>query len=231
MVEQPQIPENNTAKERKDSQKNRIKATFSLLDHVVRAYNNTETYIKRGLTLFGLGTVIAGASFGAGQRLPNNQVTLPQNSSDTQTVDVSTNSTPQQPVNQSPQPNHLQPQIIYLTPPPSQPIIVPNTEPVVTPPPAEKQPEPVVTPPPVEKQPEPVVTPPPVEKQPEPVVTPPPATEQQPEPVVASPPIDSPSVSEKLSQIKQKVDSVQQISGTVANIKQDIIPIFGGGDD
>ena len=63
MVKQSQAIENNTAKECKDRQKDRAKAAFSLLDHFIKAYNNAETYIKRGLTLFGLGSIIAGASF------------------------------------------------------------------------------------------------------------------------------------------------------------------------
>lgn len=53
--------------------KERVKAGFSVLDHFVKIYNSSETYIKRGLTLFGLGSILAGASFGGGQQLPSSQ--------------------------------------------------------------------------------------------------------------------------------------------------------------
>lgn len=192
MVEQPQTLENNVAKEREDSQKNRVKATFSFLDHAMKIYNDTETYIKRGLTLFGLGTVIAGASFGAGQHL--------QSSPDTPTSDI----TPQQPVNHTPQPNTSQPQIIYVTPPPSQSGSVPHPEPAVSSPPVEQQPAPAVTPP-VEQQPTPVVSSPPAEQQPAPAV-------------------HSSLISEELSQVKQAVNSV-------TDIEQDLSPFFGDDDD
>ncbi len=191
MVEQPKTIQDNAAQEHEDSQKNRIKATFSLLDHAVKIYNNTETYVKRGLTLFGLGTIIAGASFGAGQRLPNDKAIVSPNSFDTPANNVANNSTPQNPVNHSPQSNHSQPQIIYLTPPPSQSITVPNSQPVANPP----------------------------------------AVEQQPEPVANPPAVDSLPVSGELAQVKQTIESVQEISGTVANIKQDIIPLFEGEKD
>ncbi len=262
MVEQPQAIENNTAqdKEREDRQKNRTKATFSLLDHSIKIYNNTETYLKRGLTLFGLGSIIAGASFSVGQRLPNNEVTLPQNFSDTPSSNLSSTSTPQPPVNPTPQLNYPQPQIIYVTPPPMQSITVPKPKPIKTSTLAEIKPEPVVTSPsstpktiPTNPQPEPVVTSPsstpkttPTNPQPEPVVTSPPSipkttpTNPQPEPVVTLPPINSLPVPEELAQVKQKVDSFQQILGTIssslgkaksADIQQDLNPILGEEDD
>ncbi len=238
MVEQPQAVENNTAKdkEREDRQKNRTKATFSLLAHFVKVYNNTETYLKRGLTLFGLGSIIAGASFSVGQRLPNNEVTLPQNSSDTPSSNISSTSTPQPSVNPTPQPNYPQPQIIYVTPPPIQSITVPNPEPTKTSTLVEIKPKPVVTAPP--STPKTIPTKP----QPEPVVTAPPSTptNPQPEPVVTLPPINSLPVPEELAQVKQKVDSFQQILGTIssslgkaesADIQQDLDPILGEEDD
>lgn len=149
MVEQPQTTEKHTAEERKNNEKNnRVKATFSLLDHAVKIYNDTETYIKRGVTLFGLGTVIAGASFSAGQHLPNSQANLLQSSPNTQTSDISS----QQPVNQTIQPNTLQPQIIYIKPLPSQSETVPNPEPVMSSPPAEQPSAPVMSSPPAKQQ-------------------------------------------------------------------------------
>ncbi|MDJ0593392.1 MAG: hypothetical protein QNJ72_25965 [Pleurocapsa sp. MO_226.B13] len=223
MVEQSQTVENNVAKERednkednkKDNKKDRIKATFSILNHAVKIYNNTETYIKRGLTLFGLGTVIAGAAFNVGQRLPNNQTALPESSSNTPTAEVDNTSTPQEPASLFPQSNPSQPQIIYLKPLPSQSVTIPHSEPSVTPPPAAQQP------------PQPVATPPATQQPPQPVATPP-ATQQPPQPTVASTPSDSLPVSEELSQVKQTVESVEKISDKVVNIKQDIIPLFGG---
>jgi hypothetical protein len=223
MVEQqPQAIENNTSKEREDTHNSRTKAAFSLLDHFVKVYNNTETYIKRGLTLFGLGTILAGASFGVGQRLPHNEVTLPENSSNTPTSNLSSTSTPQPPVNPTPQPHHPQPQIIYVTPPPTQSITVANPEPTKTSTSVESKPEPVVTTPPST----------PTNQEPKPVVTTPPSTptNQAPEPVVAAPPNPLP-VPEELSQVKQTVDSFEQVSGAIANIQQDLNPLFGEGDD
>ncbi len=232
MVEQSQTVENNVAKEREDNKednkKDRIKATFSILDHAVKIYNNTETYIKRGLTLFGLGTVIAGAAFNVGQRLPNDRATLPESSSNTPTAEVDNTSTPQEPASLFPQSNPSQPQIIYLKPLPSQSVTIPHSEPSVTPPPAAQQPpKPVVTPPAAQQPPQPVVTPPATQQPPQPVATPP-AIQQPPQPTVASTPSDSLPVSEELSQVKQTVESVEKISDKVVNIKQDIIPLFGG---
>lgn len=197
MVEQSKTVTKNIVRE--EQRTDRTKAAFSLLDHFVKAYNNGETYIKRGLTLFGLGSILAGASFSVGQRLPNHKVTLPQNSSDTPTANVSSPSTSQPPA---------QPQIIYITPP---------TQAIA---PASPTPEPNKTSISVDSKPEPVVTPPPS--------TP---TPQPPEPVVKTPPIQSPSVPEELSQVKQTLDSVQQISGAMADIQQDFNPLFGGEDD
>jgi hypothetical protein len=93
---------------KQDSKEQRIKATFSLLDHFVKAYNNGETFIKRGLTLFGLGSIIAGASFGAGQRLSTEEIKLPNQSADSTNVTLPSNT----------QPTHHAPSIIYVTPHP-----------------------------------------------------------------------------------------------------------------
>jgi hypothetical protein len=204
MVEQSKTVANDIPKESEEKQTSRTKAAFSLLDHFVKVYNNSETYIKRGLTLFGLGSILAGASFSVGQRLPNDKVTLPQNSSDTPTATVSSPSNSQPPA----QPNHSQPQIIYITPP---------TQAIA---PASPTPEPNKTSISVDSKPEPVVTPPPST-----------STPQPPEPVVKTPPIKSPSVPEELSQVKQTLDSVQQISGAMADIQQDFNPLFGGEGD
>jgi hypothetical protein len=57
----------------KNLSKEQVKAGFSLLDHFVKLYNSGDTYIKRGLTLFGLGSILAGATFGGGQQLPSSQ--------------------------------------------------------------------------------------------------------------------------------------------------------------
>ena len=220
MVEQNQ--DNNTAKEWEDRQKNRTKATFSLLDHCVKVYNDTETYIKRSFTLFGLGSIIAGASFSFGQGLSNNQVTLPQNTSDAPTSTLSSTHTPPQPVNLTPQP-----QIIYITPPPTQSITVQQPEVVVTSPTS------------VTKNTSPI-------QQPEVVVTAPTSTPQNiptaeaSEPVVASPSTDSILVPEELSQVKQAADSLQQISGVISSsignvkipgIKRELNPLLGDKEE
>ncbi|MEM8675634.1 MAG: hypothetical protein AAGF83_17440 [Cyanobacteria bacterium P01_G01_bin.67] len=115
MVEESNKVNNSDAEKSEDTKKERIKATFSLLDHTVslldhtvKIFNNTETYIKRSLTLFGLGTVMAGAAFSVGQRLfPSTQPPLPTSAPDT--------AAPEAPLNPSPQIN--QPPIIYIQPP------------------------------------------------------------------------------------------------------------------
>lgn len=192
MVEQPQGIENNTVQEGKDRQKNRAKATFSLLDHFVKVYNNAETYIKRSLTLFGLGSIIAGASFSVGQRLPSNEVTLPKSSSSTNTSSNFTS-----------QPIDSKPQIIYVTPPPNQPITSPHPEPTKT---TSVESEPIVTSSsspsettPANRQPEPIVT-----SSSSPSETTP--ANRQPEPLVTPPSIDSLPVPKQLSEVKQTVD-------------------------
>ena len=201
MVEQSKTVTNNIARE--EQRTDRTKAAFSLLDHFVKAYNNGETYIKRGLTLFGLGSILAGASFSVGQRLPNNEVTIPQNSSNTPTATVSSPSPSQPPVQPA-----SQPQIIYITPP-TQAIALPSPTP-----------EPNKTSISVDSKPEPVVT-----------TSPSSSTSQPPKPIVKTPPIQSPSVPEDLSQVKQRLDSVQQISGAMADIQQNLNPLFEGEDD
>ncbi len=152
-----------------------------------------------------------------GQRLSNNEVTLPQNSSDTQSSGLSSTSIPQQPVNPTPQPKHPTPQIIYITPP-TQSITVSNPEPVVTS--APSTPKTI----PTNQQPEPVVTSAPST----PKTTP---TSQQPKPVVTPPPVNSLPVPEEISQVKQTVDSFKQVSGAIADIQKDLGPLFGEGDD
>ncbi len=226
MVEQPQAIENKNSKEHQDRKKERIKATFSLLDRFIKVYNDTETYVKRAVTLFGIGSILAGASFSLGQRLPNNEVTIPQNSSDRLTSD----SIPQQPVNSTSQPSHPQPQIIYVTPP-TQSITIPHSELIKTSTSIESTPKPVVDSPPAT----PKINP--IKSSPKPVVESPPSTpethpiEPSPEPVAKSTPPDPLPIPEELLEVKQTVDSVQQISGAIADIKQDLNPLFGGGDD
>ena len=221
MVEQPQAMENITPKENEDKQQNRIKATFSLLDHAVKAYNNSETYIKRGLTLFGLGSVIAGASFSVGQNVPSDRVSLSQNSDTTPTSNLTSTSQPQQSANSSFQQNPPQPQVIYVTPP-SQPISVHNIQPINPPVATNSTPKPVNT----------SATSAPENVSPKPVATnTPAATNPTPKPVNIPSSTNLPPISEELSQVKETVDSVQQISGAIAGIKKDITPLFGEQKD
>ncbi|MEM7759489.1 MAG: hypothetical protein AAF298_15385 [Cyanobacteria bacterium P01_A01_bin.40] len=192
MVEESNKVNNSDAKKSENTKKERIKATFSLLDHTVKIFNNTETYIKRSLTLFGLGTVMTGAAFSVGQRLsPSTQPPLPQPASD--------NAAPEAPLNPSPQINQP-PQIIYIQPPnePQQDL---NSQPIPALP--QQAPTPVDTTP----------------------QTPQVAT--QPQPKVILPQVTSQPVQEKLSQAKETVYSIEQISYTLNDIQQDIVPFFG----
>lgn len=157
MVEESNKVNNSDAEKSEDTKKERIKATFSLLDHTVKIFNNTETYIKRSLTLFGLGTVMAGAAFSVGQRLsPSTQPPLPTSAPDTEA--------PEAPLNPSPQIN--QPPIIYIQPP-NEPQKDLNSQP--TPVLPQQAPQPLDTAPQtpqVATQPQPEVTPPQVTSQP-----------------------------------------------------------------
>ena len=132
----------------------------------------------------------------------------------------------------TPQASHPQPQIIYITPP-SQQITVPHSELIKTSTSIKSAPQPVVDLPPANPETHPIET------SPKPVVESPPSTPstpethpiKPPETVAKSTPLDSIPIPEELSEVKQTVDSVQQISGAIANIKQDLNPLFGGGDD
>ena len=213
--------ENTIPQKTEEKQKNRIKATFSLLDHAVKAYNSSETFIKRGLTLFGLGSVIAGASFSVGQNIASNQITLPQKSVDTLTPNLTSTSTFQKPLNSSsqtnpPQTNPPQPQVIYLTPP-NQSITVHNQQPTnQSSRRAHQQSELVTT-----NSPAPA---------PSPAPTPAPVNQAQ-KSVNTSPATNPKPIPDKQSQILETVESVQQISGAIADIKQDFTPLFGEQDD
>lgn len=226
MVEQLQAMESTTPKKNEAKQNNRIKATFSLLDHAVKAYNSSETFIKRSLTLFGLGSVIAGASFSIGQNISSNQVALPQQSVDTPTHNLTSTSTPQKSLNSSSQtnpsqtnlsqPNPPQTQVIYLTPP-NQSITVHNQQPTTQSSiRAHQQSELIVTNSPA-PSPSSAPTPSPVN--------------QAPKPLNTSPAINPQPIPDKQSQIKETVETVQQISGAIAGIKQDFTPLFGEQDD
>ncbi|MEM8675635.1 MAG: hypothetical protein AAGF83_17445 [Cyanobacteria bacterium P01_G01_bin.67] len=60
------------------------------------------------------------------------------------------------------------------------------------------------------------------------LLTPNPAeTATQPQPEVTPPQVTSQPIKEKLSQAKETVDSVEQISYTLKDIQQDIVPFFG----
>lgn len=94
----------------------RVKATFHVLDHLLNIYNSSETYIKRGITLFGLGSVIAGVSFGAGQQINSTQSanteqkvvsTPPTPSVIYLQVPANHNSTGSTPINSLPQPSNV----------------------------------------------------------------------------------------------------------------------------
>lgn len=97
----------------------RVKAAFNFLDHFLKIYNSSETYITRGIALFGLGSVIAGISFGVGQQINSTQ----QVNSDHQ-HQVSSAPTSQQSVNSTstvaPPPTPQSPSVIYLPIPANQ---------------------------------------------------------------------------------------------------------------
>ena len=152
------VTQNQT--EEKNNRKERVKAGFNLLNHFVKIYNEGETYVKRGLTLFGFGSIIAGIAFGAGQQISQKEVNAVNDSTS------AVQSTPQPAINHTaPTPP---PAVIYLAPtpapiaqpstitntsqaqpvpnstPPSQPLTtttIPETETVVTKPPIPNQSE------------------------------------------------------------------------------------------
>lgn len=72
--------------------------------------------------MFGLGTVIAGISFGAGQQISQKEVDLTNSSNNTSTSEVQ--STPQ-PINNNAAPTSP-PSIIYLAPAPNQHNFIPT---------------------------------------------------------------------------------------------------------
>ena len=112
--------------EEEKGKKERVKATFSLLNHLVKAYNEVETYVKRGITLFGLGSIIAGVSFGAGQQVSQKETDMLNSLNNSSTSQVQ--STPQQVINHT-LPNG-QPSVIYLAPVHSQHGFIPTHNPL-----------------------------------------------------------------------------------------------------
>ncbi|MDJ0632786.1 MAG: hypothetical protein QNJ34_06305 [Xenococcaceae cyanobacterium MO_188.B29] len=112
--------------EEEKSKKERVKATFSLLNHLVKIYNEGETYVKRGLTLFGLGSIIAGVSFGAGQQVSQKETDVLNSLNNSSTSQVQSNP---QPVINHTLPNG-QPSVIYLAPIHSQHGFIPTHNPL-----------------------------------------------------------------------------------------------------
>ncbi|MGK7935113.1 MAG: hypothetical protein AB4206_04820 [Xenococcaceae cyanobacterium] len=112
--------------EEEKGKKERVKATFSLLNHLVKAYNEVETYVKRGITLFGLGSIIAGVSFGAGQQVSQKETDMLNSLNNSSTSQVQ--SAPQQVINPT-LPNG-QPSVIYLAPVHSQHGFIPTHNPL-----------------------------------------------------------------------------------------------------
>ena len=112
--------------EEEKGKKERVKATFSLLNHLVKAYNEVETYVKRGITLFGLGSVIAGVSFGAGQQVSQKEIDMLNSLNNSSNSQVQ--SAPQQVINHT-LPNG-QPSVIYLAPVHSQHGFIPTHNPL-----------------------------------------------------------------------------------------------------
>ena len=219
--------------EEQESKKERVKATFSVLDRVVKAYNEGETYVKRGITLFGLGSLIAGISFGAGQQVSQREVNTANDLNNSSTAEVQP--TPQ------PVPNHPvstpPPSVIYLTPMPSQHSVIPSHTPVPTPT------TPTVSNSSVQPVPKPVPTPQPSKTTNSPVQ---PASNPTPqsqsstitdspeaEPVVSEPPVleRAGSVSSVLSDVQQAVEPFQQVSGILSGLKQTVEPWTEESDD
>lgn len=135
----------------------RVKAAFNILDHFLTIYNSSETYLRRAITLFGLGTVIAGASFGAAQQINSTQqVGSNRESSSPLSQQQSVDSTSAV----APAPKPQAPSVIYVPVPanqtwtnhtPVQPstsansLTTTNQKQVVTPPPVNTQPKPSST--------------------------------------------------------------------------------------
>lgn len=213
--------------EEKNNNKERVKAAFSLLNHFVKVYNLGETYIKRWITLFGLGTVIAGISFGAGQQISQKEVDVTNGSNNTSTSEVQ--STPQ-PVNHNVAPT-APPSIIYLVPAPNQHNFIPTHTPVSpvrsdTSNNFQVQPAPAATPTP---------TPPTITNntpvQPAPAATPTPipsttTTSPKVQPVVTTPPIpqQSESISNVITEVEQAVEPLKQASGILSDLKHTVKP-------
>jgi hypothetical protein len=187
----------------KESKKEKVKATFSLLDHFVKVYNSGESYVKRGITLFGLGTIFAGVAFGTGQQLPSSEVkTSNKTASTAPTTQPTVIYVPMPTVGQATTPS--QPSAKTTSPTNS----VTKTQQKVTA-------QPVAAP----IQPKPTVNPAPAS----------PTTSQPsvaPKPSVNSVPSNSPKqVQETIAQVRQTVEPVKEIGGAIAEVKQ-AVPIF-----
>ena len=231
--------------EEEKGKKERVKATFSLLNHLVKAYNEVETYVKRGITLFGLGSIIAGVSFGAGQQVSQKETDMLNSLNNSSTSQVQ--SAPQQVINPT-LPNG-QPSVIYLAPVHSQHGFIPTHNPLPVTAPTNTtnlQVQPAPTPVPASK----TATSSPVQPAPTPVATSTatskpeiqttvrkPAIFKQPqsEPTnrekqttVKQPSIFKPSQSESVNSVvtdvQQTVEPLQQVSGILSGLKQTVEP-------
>lgn len=223
-VAQDRAEENNNKKER-------VKAAFSLLNHLVKAYNLGERYIKRWLTLFGLGTVIAGISFEAGQQISQKEVNVTNGSSNTSTSEVQ--STPQPAVNNHAVPT-VPPSIIYLAPAPNQHNFIPNYTPVSPETLNTTNNTAVQSPPTPTPTPSTVINNTPVQPAPAPIPTPSTVTTRsKSEPVVTTPPIpkQSESISNVLTEVEQAVKPLKEVSGMLSGLKQTVEPWAGESDD
>jgi hypothetical protein len=195
----------------------RVKAAFNLLDHFLTIYNSSETYIRRAITLFGLGTVIAGVSFGAAQQINSTQqVTSNRESSSVLSKQQPADSTPAV----APAPKPQTPSVIYV------PVPTNHTWTNHTPVQASTSANSLTT-----TNQQQVVTPQPVNTQPQPnsVPTVPTATSDQPQvkSVKEEHPMESvdsnsdrpKSIKEDIEQAQQVVEDVKAITDVAAPLK------------
>ncbi len=212
----PAIEVSSSISSAENNKKERVKAVFSVLDHVVKIYNSGESYIKRGLTLFGLGSIIAGVSFGASQQVNHTQKTHSQPIHSQATATANQSSTPVvTPTNQTPQ-------IIYVQVPANPnwnsptPVKTSTSASSV----ANTKQNQVIAPPPIKNQPKPITV---ANTKPKPAIAPPPA-KTKPKPISVSSVVSDKSDRSQIKSVKAKpkVESAKSNSNNSKSIQKDI---------
>ena len=226
------VSQSPTEEQEQKSKKERVKATFSILDRVVKAYNEGETYVKRGLTLFGLGSLIAGISFGAGQQISQQEVNTAKDVNGDSTAEVRTTS---QPIIHHSIPTPP-PSVIYVTPVPGQHSFTHTPVPTATSPTVSNSSvQPALNPAP-KPQSSTITTNSSGQSAPQSIPSSKPSTipdSPEVQPVVTKPPIiDRPeSISSVLSDVQQAVEPLQQVSGIFSGLKETVEPWAEESDD